>query len=514
MRRTVLLLLSFLACVAWGQTYRYRYWIDNNVSGAVSGSASGEKQLTVSLSSVGYGLHTIHVQGQNTAGVWSSVRTRYFLKEKQDQTCTSARYWIDNDMTTLHNNVATSGIIDLDISGIGNGLHAVHYQTIGADGVPSTVRTRYFLKDQQVALASARYWIDNDMKTMHSNVATSGVIDLDISGIGNGLHAVHYQTIGADGVPSAVRTRYFLIDRVQTGNYSVSISIDNGEATDYALTGEDIVIDIGELSEGEHTLQVTLTDAQGMPLGSNVSTFIVSNRLTGDVNGDGSVDIGDIVTVISVMTGSETAADVVARADVNSDGSVDIGDIVSIIDIMTSMPAAARTFAADYAWQQDLNDYLDAELQGQKLQLMLNNSREYSAFQMSVGLPEGTTIDNVSLNKKRAGKHVVEAIPQGNNQYLIVGYSLNNLPIAGTDGTLLNLITKGGEPASVTVSNVAFATADGRVFRLDGAETTGLNNLFTEEGLNVRIFDLQGRQLGRQAAKGLYIVNGKKTVVK
>lgn len=55
----------------------------------------------------------------------------------------------------------------------------------------------------------------------------------------------------------------------------------------------------------------------------------------GDVNGDGSADIGDIVMVISVMTGTETNAAIKAAADVNGDSAVDIGDIVSIIDIMT-----------------------------------------------------------------------------------------------------------------------------------------------------------------------------------
>ena len=276
MRRTLLLLLSFLTCVAWGQSYRYRYWIDNNVGSAVSGSATGEKELTISLSSVGYGLHAIHVQGRNSAGVWSSVRTRYFLKEKSDQTCTSARYWIDNDMTTLHDNVATSGAIELDIAGLKNGLHAVHYQKIGTDGTTSAVRTRYFLKEEEnQTCTSARYWIDNDMTTLHDNVATSGIIDIDITKLDVGLHAVHYQKIGTDGTPSAVRTRYFLVDRVQPGNFTATLSIDDGETTDYVLTGEDIVLEIGELEKGEHTLHVTLTDDKGNNYGTQEHVFTV-----------------------------------------------------------------------------------------------------------------------------------------------------------------------------------------------------------------------------------------------
>ncbi len=337
MRRTLLLLLSFLTCVAWGQTYRYRYWIDNNVGSAVSGYATGEKELTISLSSVGYGLHALHLQGRNSAGVWSSVRTRYFLKEKQDQTCTSARYWIDNDMTTVHDGVATSGVIELDIDGLSNGLHAVHYQKMGADGIPSAVRTRYFLKEEEnQTCTSARYWIDNDMTTLHEGVATSGIIDIDITKLGVGLHAVHYQKMGADGTPSAVRTRYFLVDRVQIGTLTADISIDDREATNYVLSDDYIVIDISELEEGTHDLTVTLKDAQGNAAGQQVQQFTYER----DHSNDPIAFVDDAFKALSLAhfdsdgNGELSYAEAAAVADI-SDALYDSGtdDIKSLNDL-------------------------------------------------------------------------------------------------------------------------------------------------------------------------------------
>ena len=50
----------------------------------------------------------------------------------------------------------------------------------------------------------------------------------------------------------------------------------------------------------------------------------------GDVNGDNSVDVADIATVIDVMA----AGTVIAAADVNGDGKVDVADIATIIDVM------------------------------------------------------------------------------------------------------------------------------------------------------------------------------------
>jgi len=53
----------------------------------------------------------------------------------------------------------------------------------------------------------------------------------------------------------------------------------------------------------------------------------------GDVNGDGKVNVGDIMAVINVMAGQGQNIDKNA-ADVNNDGSVNVGDIMAVINIM------------------------------------------------------------------------------------------------------------------------------------------------------------------------------------
>ena len=55
----------------------------------------------------------------------------------------------------------------------------------------------------------------------------------------------------------------------------------------------------------------------------------------GDVNGDQTVDVADIASVIDVMAKGGTDA----AADVNSDGVVDVADIATII---SEMAARAR----------------------------------------------------------------------------------------------------------------------------------------------------------------------------
>ena len=279
MRKALLIpLLSMLVCWAWGQSYSYRYWIDNNVGSAATGSGTGETEFNVNTATLTSGMHAVHVQAKDASNLWSSVYTRYFMVyATPSQTAANARYWIDNDLRTMHNNVATNGVIDVDISTLKVGLHSIHYQKIATDGTPSSAFTRYFMvytSPNQTA-ATARYWIDNDLKTMHNGVATSGIIDLDISNLKKGLHCVHYQKITSDGTPSSVFTRYFYVDREQQGGYSAAISIDDGEAKLYDITGEDIVIDLGELT-GEHQLHVVIYDAAKNVMDTQTHTFMAT----------------------------------------------------------------------------------------------------------------------------------------------------------------------------------------------------------------------------------------------
>ena len=55
----------------------------------------------------------------------------------------------------------------------------------------------------------------------------------------------------------------------------------------------------------------------------------------GDVNGDGTVDVADISSIIDIMAGN-VGADLVSAhaADINGDGTVDVADIATVISIM------------------------------------------------------------------------------------------------------------------------------------------------------------------------------------
>lgn len=88
---------------------------------------------------------------------------------------------------------------------------------------------------------------------------------------------------------------------------------------------------------------------------TSLSQYDLSNPVTatpltaqkGDANGSMSVDVADVVTEISHLTGGNPQPFIFEAADVNSDGVVNILDIVGTINIITHPDASALGFSAE-----------------------------------------------------------------------------------------------------------------------------------------------------------------------
>ena len=73
--------------------------------------------------------------------------------------------------------------------------------------------------------------------------------------------------------------------------------------------------------------------------------------ILGDVNGNGSVDIGDAVSIVNYLVGKESAVFVEAAADTNKNGGVDIGDAVTIVNFLVGKTTSlSRTI--DNVWDE------------------------------------------------------------------------------------------------------------------------------------------------------------------
>lgn len=71
---------------------------------------------------------------------------------------------------------------------------------------------------------------------------------------------------------------------------------------------------------------------EGSP--SSPITLTVMDKILGDVNGNGQVDIGDAVSIQNYLVGKDTATFVEIVADTNHNGQIDIGDAVTILNYL------------------------------------------------------------------------------------------------------------------------------------------------------------------------------------
>ena len=127
-----------------------------------------------------------------------------------------------------------------------------------------------------------------------------------------------------------------------TGNMVLKVKIGNDDSIEAQLESKQQVL--FPYNVGENTLVYvyggTAAALRGMRIANNAGSVKlygveIEQGVKGDLNGDGVVDVGDIMAVINVMAGGVPGgAATGSNADVNGDGQVDVGDIMAIINMM------------------------------------------------------------------------------------------------------------------------------------------------------------------------------------
>lgn len=91
-----------------------------------------------------------------------------------------------------------------------------------------------------------------------------------------------------------------------------------------------------EIYEGiDHGFYVVATDMAGnteQKTAVRESSLNLSEVILGDVNGDGSVDVLDVVTLVNSIIGKSPSPFVEAAADMNDDNAIDVLDVVKLVN--------------------------------------------------------------------------------------------------------------------------------------------------------------------------------------
>ena len=271
------------------------------------------------------------------------------------------------------------------------------------------------------------------------------------------------------------------------------------------------------LSEGDYMLamkniEMTTTDYETLRPEDQYIMVHVKDLLMGDVDSNGQVNVTDVVMIIDNILGKSQWNFNAEAADVNYDTYINVTDVVMVIDHILGKVNLNRAAAADA-------EMGTISLSTDMTTVSLTNPSAYTAFQMDVTLPMGVSLEDVLLTDRAAGSHSVVICKMDDGSYRIIGVSMQNKAFKDNAGDLLKLQLSGNAQGAVAINNVLFVTPQGVQHELAGVnafgDVTGIANVSGNKEVTGNVFDLQGRQMNNaQLKKGLYILNGKKQIVK
>ena len=161
------------------------------------------------------------------------------------------------------------------------------------------------------------------------------------------------------------------------------------------------------------------------------------------------------------------------------------------------------------------------------LEVNISNATAMTALQFCLSLPNGVTLASeseaygIEYKNVYAG-HKMSIQPLASGDYLVVLYNIYRHPFR--DGALLTIpvtADENGGTVSGSLYNVRMSTADAASYKCQDASfkvtvnapETGIDEVKGENGKVKAVYDLQGRKV-ENPANGIYIVNGKKVLVK
>lgn len=306
----------------------------------------------------------------------------------------------------------------------------------------------------------------------------------------------------------------------------------------YPFTGNDgevftitLAVD-SDLEDGEYPLilrNVILSDAKSNTYSVDYvkTTLSVSSYTLGDVNGDGTINIGDVTAVVNYIMGDPNPTFIKKAADITGDGNVDIGDLTGVVDLaMGGGEPSAASISVNPEFEPmgtDISGY-DNVIYGKDvtfdengratLSINMKNSVQTPGFQFDIFIPEGIEVESdedgyfIELSTERTTykkTNIFESRLQKSGAIRVLAASTKNSPFSGNDGevcTISLILSDGTAPGDYEITiNGIISDMKGNTFKSDNivavatvpATVNEANNVTElKEGTNNVNFELQG----------------------
>lgn len=293
---------------------------------------------------------------------------------------------------------------------------------------------------------------------------------------------------------------------------SLNTSVINGN--DGAILTVSLKADNG-IAEGElgATIKnIILTTADETKMKPKDSSFTIKTKtlLKGDADGDGEIDVTDVVSTINYIIGNPSAKFNFLAADLNEDGEVDIFDVMMAINLVFSQKNSSRSLTRATSGSEEQAIVKAAD---DRIIFGVNEASRFTAFQFDVELTNAVELKDVRLNAD--AHHDLQFVRIGQDTYRVIGISMDNstLTTNGNDFVELRL----SKECDAQISNIVFVTPNETKVHFAGSyvNLTDIRNTTLDQ--SEEIFDLSGRKIDAERSrlpKGVYIINNKKVVIK
>ena len=284
LRSFLLASASFVCIVALGQksiTER-SYWLDGDYASPASLGVS------VDLSSLASGMHSISVRVKDSEGLWSNPVTRYFIIPSFEPNSTEIaerEYWLDGDYASRTSLGTSEAVVDL--GDLNSGMHSFTMRVMTDGNVWSAPVTRYFIipsfEPNSTEIAEREYWLDGDYASRTSLGTSEAVVDL--GDLNSGMHSFTMRVMTDGNVWSAPVTQFFVVLPVNENaeltlaHYAYWFDDDNANTQSGRFEAKNgiIPVSIKHLDEGRHALKWAVGDSRGKWSEVRVDSFDVEH---------------------------------------------------------------------------------------------------------------------------------------------------------------------------------------------------------------------------------------------
>lgn len=252
-----------------------------------------------------------------------------------------------------------------------------------------------------------------------------------------------------------------------------------------------------DVKEGDHQLifrEILISESNGKGHRCDDLTSVLSTMpvILGDVNNDHKVNVQDVLLTANVSVGKDVDGFVFRAADVNKDGIINVSDVVLVANIAVgnSVTVSAAPRFGESHDVLHVSDFMLNPGEERTVDVMLDNTVDFSALQMNLRLPAGVNLKKVALTGRATDGHAVVYNENTPGNINLMAFAASTENFTGNDGAILKLTLQADKnfcgDGAIELTDVKLAESDGYTREADDASarisavTTGVEGVYSD----------------------------------